>query len=428
MLYKALVTMVSKFFSVTAIIAFVFAGAFVPSAYAAPNPGSMKLPVVDLGYSLHRPVSFNSTGNFYNFSNIRYAAPPTGENRFRVPQPPDTDRITVQTGLPDRICPQANPAWLGTAKQFLSLYLAGQTQFNTSSFNTSSSEGGLPPQDPRTTEDCLFLDVVVPKPIFDRAGKDCGAAVLVWIYGGGYTTGSKSSWGNPAGLLARSETDDQPGVIVSALTIVYQRLLLTLLQQYVSFNYRLGAFGWLSGPTFQEAGTANAGLHDQRFALEWVKQYIHLFGGDPNRITVIGESAGGGSIMHQITAYGGQNAAPFEQAIVQSPGFFPIVSNKQQEQIFNDYLALVKVDTIQEARQLPFSSLQNANLKQVGASPYGLYTYGPAVDGDFVPALPGQLLLHEQFSKDVKVMVGHDANEVSFTNVQMPYTSSLADT
>jgi hypothetical protein len=57
-----------------------------------------------------------------------------------------------------------------------------------------------------------------------------------------------------------------------------------------------------------------------------------------------------------------------------------------------------------------------------------LYTYGPAVDGDFVPALPGELLLHEQFSKDVKVMVGHDANEVSFTNVQMPYTSSLADT
>ena len=70
--------------------------------------------------------------------------------------------------------------------------------------------------------DCLFLDVVVPQPIFDKAGKDCGAPVLVWIYGGGYTTGSKSSWGNPAGLLARSEEDDQPGVIVSALSHLYQ--------------------------------------------------------------------------------------------------------------------------------------------------------------------------------------------------------------
>ena len=117
--------------------------------------------------------------------------------------------------------------------------------------------------------------------------------------------------------------------------------------------------------------------------------------------------------MHQITAYGGQKAAPFEQAIVQSPGFFPIVSNEQQEQIFNDYLALLGVDTIEEARQIPFSKLQDANMKQVGGSPYGLYTYGPAIDGDFVPALPGELLLHEQFTKDVKVMVGHNANEVS---------------
>lgn len=66
-------------------------------------------------------------------------------------------------------------------------------------------------------------------------------------------------------------------------------------------NYRLGAFGWLSGPTLQSNGTANAGLHDQRLALEWIQDNIHLFGGDPNRVTIIGESAGGGSIMHQIT-------------------------------------------------------------------------------------------------------------------------------
>lgn len=66
-------------------------------------------------------------------------------------------------------------------------------------------------------------------------------------------------------------------------------------------NYRLGAFGWLSGPTFQADGTANAGLYDQRFALQWVQQHIAKFGGDPKRVTVFGESAGGGSIMHQIT-------------------------------------------------------------------------------------------------------------------------------
>lgn len=69
----------------------------------------------------------------------------------------------------------------------------------------------------------------------------------------------------------------------------------------MAINYRLGAFGWLSGPTYQEDGTANLGLLDQRFALEWVQKYITLFGGDPDNVTIMGESSGGGSILHQIT-------------------------------------------------------------------------------------------------------------------------------
>ena len=179
-------------------------------------------------------------------------------------------------------------------------------------------------------------------------------------------------------------------------------------------NYRLGAFGWLSGPTFQENGTANAGLHDQRFALEWVQANIAKFGGDPNRVTVFGESAGGGSIQHQITAYGGaKGPVPFQQAVPQSPGFFPIVSNIQQENTFNAYLGLLNVTTIEQARQLPYSALQLANIIQVGGSAYGQFTYGPTVDGDFVPALPGELLLHGQYDKSLRVMVGHNADEVS---------------
>lgn len=145
-------------------------------------PSATPLPVVDLGYELQQATLFNSTGQFYNFSNIRYAAPPTGNLRFRAPQPPATNRTTVQKGTPDRICAQANPAWELIAEQFIPEYLEGQTVFNQSSFNISSG-GGLPTVDPRTTEDCLFLDVVVPKAIFNNAGKGPGAPVMVWIYG-----------------------------------------------------------------------------------------------------------------------------------------------------------------------------------------------------------------------------------------------------
>lgn len=364
-------------------------------ASASPVEARDALPTVDLGYSLQRATVFNESGQYYNFSNIRYAQPPTGDLRFRAPKLPVKDRSQVFTGEKNRICPQANPAWLATAELFLPQYFAGKTNFSPADFNTSSSTNALPAQDPATTEDCLFLDVHVPKKIFDKRGKKGkGAPVLVQIYGGGYTSGDKRSVGNPAGLLQRAQNNDNAGLI------------------YVSLNYRLGAFGWLSGPTFQEDGTANAALYDQRMALFWVREHIAKFGGDPERVTVFGESAGGGSILHQITAFGGA-PAPFQQAVPQSPGFSPIVSTVQQESTFNAYLSLLNVTSIAQARSLPYQALQTANIIQIGLqSAYGTFTYGPVVDGVFAPQLPGQLLARGQHAKNVKVMVGHNANEV----------------
>ena len=172
------------------------ASSLVP-CLAAPQSGygsDSKLPIVDLGYELHQAAFFNETGRFYNFSNIRYAAPPTGKNRFRAPQLPASNRGTVQTGSTGKICAQSQGAWGAIAAQFIPRYLAGQTVFNESSFNLSSAGGGgLPAQDPRTTEDCLFLDVVVPQAILENAGKPgCSAPVLVWIYGMG--TILRSDW------------------------------------------------------------------------------------------------------------------------------------------------------------------------------------------------------------------------------------------
>lgn len=116
--------------------------------------------------------------------------------------------------------------------------------------------------------------------------------------------------------------------------------------------------------------------------------------------------------MHQITAFGGlAGPAPFAQAIPQSPAFQNQPSSLQQEETFQTFLSLLNVKTIEEARQLPSEALIKANILQVGASTYGQFSYGPVVDGLFAPALPGRLLLQGSFDKNVKVMVGHNADE-----------------
>jgi carboxylesterase type B len=108
--------------------------------------------------------------------------------------------------------------------------------------------------------------------------------------------------GNPSGLVAASQAGGGDGII------------------FVQINYPVGAFGFLAGPTLEAAGgVSNAGFKDQRLAIEWVAEYAHLFRGDGKNITLLGQSAGSGSIMHQITAFGGQKGDSFQGAIPQSP-------------------------------------------------------------------------------------------------------------
>jgi carboxylesterase type B len=176
-------------------------------------------------------------------------------------------------------------------------------------------------------------------------------------------------------------------------------------------NYRTGAFGFLSGPTFQEDGTANAGLYDQRMALEWIQTYIHLFGGDRNRVTVFGGSAGAGSLIHQVVAFGGSQRAPFQQAVPQSPGWPNSPTLFAQEETFNDFLAQAGVSSLAELRQMPSNNLIHANALQIARAPYSSFIYGPVIDGKFVTQDPRVLLDHDQYFKDLRVMVAHNTNE-----------------
>ena len=168
------------------------------------------------------------TSGIYNFSNIRYAQPPTGELRFQAPQSPKTDR-TILTGEDGHICYQATPNWFASGPGVIPQLLGGKinsTYVNAPEHATPLSPAHVPLPIPHESEDCLFLDVRVPeKTFFDRNNSD-GAAVIVWIYGGGLTMGWKDAQYDPAGLLAQSMLQTGKEVI------------------FVALNYRVSLSSW----------------------------------------------------------------------------------------------------------------------------------------------------------------------------------------
>jgi acetylcholinesterase len=133
-----------------------------------------------LGYAKQQAIAFNTTGNYYNFSNIRYAAPPLGNLRFAPPEKPATNRTVQNGGNFARQCPQAAPAWELTAAQFIPQYLASTAATTTTNSSTSNVRRASAADAEATAEmmeDCLFLDVFAPKKVFDCEGGD-GAPVL----------------------------------------------------------------------------------------------------------------------------------------------------------------------------------------------------------------------------------------------------------
>lgn len=134
----------------------------------------------------------------------------------------------------------------------------------------------------------------------------------------------------------------------------------------------------------------------------------------------MGQSAGAGSIMHQITSYGGRKPrAPFRQAILQSSGVLPVVTRTGQEATFQNTLkhaSLVagrQIISLQQLRKLTFEQLHAVNYLTVARSPYGMFTFGPSIDKQIVPMLPGQLLRSGSLDKSLRVMTSHTQNEGS---------------
>ncbi|KAL8825770.1 MAG: hypothetical protein Q9191_004216, partial [Dirinaria sp. TL-2023a] len=320
--------------------------------------------VVDLGYERYQGVANASTG-LNTWKGIRYAAAPVGPLRWQPPQPPAVNRDDVLRGdtLPQR-CPQ-------------------------------SPDTPIPPDFNFTgNEDCLFLSIYAPQ-------NKTNLPVLVWIHGGGYGEGQGDQ-----DLSAIINTNNNGFV-------------------GVAIQYRLGAFGFLSSDEVYRYGTVNAGLKDMTFALQWVQSYIGLFGGNASAVTISGQSAGGGAVMLQTMAFGGElGNSLFSQGISASPylpqqwsyaDFVPTQSyyafasavgcfnGEPQSNITSTsiFQCLVSKDTV---------TLQNASAVVSGSGRFGTWGFLPVTDYKYIQQLPSQQLLKKQVN-GVNLLVGNNANE-----------------
>ena len=208
-------------------------------------------------------------GDVWSFSGIPYAQAPLGDLRWRPPQPPP-----IVAGIRDA------------------------SAFGPIAPQNGAAPGITGPADPEwseaQSEDCLSLNVWTPELPGAPGAPGRGRPVMVFVHGGGFTSGSGSVFLYRGGSLARN------GDAV-----------------VVTINYRLGALGFLGHRGLAEAdgSTGNWGLHDQVAALRWVRANIGVFGGDPANVTVFGESAGGFSIA---SCSAPAAAGLFRRAVVQS--------------------------------------------------------------------------------------------------------------
>jgi carboxylesterase type B len=190
---------------------------------------------------------------------------------------------------------------------------------------------------------------------------------------------------------------------------------------YVAIQYRLGLLGFLAGSEVKQNGILNAGLLDQRTALEWLQRHISAFGGDPDKVTIAGESAGGGSVSYQLIAYGGSGVAPFRAAIPELPYWQPLKNDTLSEEEYQRILRNTSCMDIECLRRIPEQDMvtiaQNAvsnNLPNAegsfGQYASGDFVFGPVVDGDFIRGLPTAEFKAGHYYR-VPIMTNHESAE-----------------
>jgi acetylcholinesterase len=185
----------------------------------------------------------------------------------------------------------------------------------------------------------------------------------------------------------------------------------------VSFNYRTGPYGFLANDKLLAEGNLNIGLHDQRAAIKWVKRHISAFGGDPDKITLFGTSVGGGSVLLQLLAYGGdvpcEDEVQWRSGIAQSVYLPPVYTIEDMEFHYAELLNGTQCDSLECLRALSTEELQSANVATVfpGQEDIAIFGYGPVIDGDLLPDSPTSLLKQGRFAKDKALIMGTSRTE-----------------
>ncbi|MBL8555223.1 MAG: carboxylesterase family protein [Phenylobacterium sp.] len=285
------------------------------------------------------------------FRAVPYAAAPVGALRWRPPQPPKSWPGTRDATKNGPSCPQP--------------------------MNADGSPNAFGGANGPVSEDCLQLYVFAPR--ISKEGTVRKAPVMVWIHGGGHRVG--------AGWVYDGQNFARDGVVL------------------VSVNYRLGALGYLAHPALTKAAgaepTGNFGLMDQIAALKWVQRNIAAFGGDPQNVTVFGESAGGASVLALLATPGARGL--FKGAIVQSGGgWSPPRSLATMETAGAEALAKAGAPanaTAAQLREIPFEKL----VPLAG-------DYGPFQDGRLMTLSPAQAFGRGR-AIDVPLVVGWNSGE-----------------
>ena len=275
------------------------------------------------------------------FLGIPYAAPPVGALRWQPPRP-------------------AVP-WQGTR---------AATSYAPHCPQPSGAFGRASP-----TENCLYLNVFTP-----AGSKARNLPVMVWVHGGSLRTGESDDY-NPAGLV-------RDGVVV------------------VTINYRLGALGFLAHPALEDrdGASGNYGLMDQQAALRWVHRDIGAFGGDPRKVTIFGESAGGLSVLSHLVSPASRGL--FAKAIVESGNYAPTLPAQAAAEAAGEVFAADAGCAGQTAaclRSVPVSTILGHQGQNVGG-------YVPDIDGKVLTRSPGAAFATGRFNR-VPVLAGSNHDE-----------------